>query len=87
MTDDADTVWVTIRVDIADLDLSKCKVYPPNGLHDEWDSDLNAISVQPFGARYTVIDTDFDKIEKHLITGKQYERDEMLAGREDMAKH
>ena len=80
-------VWIQINVDIADLDLSGCSVYPPNGLHDGYEVDTSGIKF--WG--HEVLDCNYDEICLHLIEnwidGKDYERDEMLAGREDMAKH
>jgi len=80
-------VCITIQVDVTDLNLSGCRVYPPNGLHDGYEVDTSDITFW----NYEVHDADYDSICRHLvenwIEGKEYERSEMMSGREDMAKH
>ena len=80
-------VCITIQVEVTDLDLSGCRVYPPNGLHDGYEVDTSDITFW----NYEVVDCDYDSICRHLvenwIEGKEYERSEMMSGREDMAKH
>ena len=80
-------VCITIQVDVTDLDLSGCQVYPPNGLHEGFEVDTSDIKFW----NYEVVDCDYDSICRHLvedwIDGKEYERSEMMSGREDMATH
>ena len=80
-------VCITIQVDVTDLNLSGCRVYPPNGLHDGYEVDTSDITFW----NYEVHDADYDSICRHLvenwIEGKEYEQSEMMSGREDMAKH
>ena len=80
-------VWIQINVDVRDLDLSGCRVYPPNGLHDGYEVDTSDIKFW----NYEVHDADYDSICRHLveehIEGREYAMSEMMSGREDMAKH
>ena len=80
-------VCITIHVDVTDLNLSGCRVYSPNGLHEGYEVDTSDIKFW----NYEVHDADYDSICRHLveswIDGKEYERSEMMSGREDMAKH
>lgn len=80
-------VWIQINVDVRDLDLSKCRVYPPNRLHEGYEVDTSDITFEG----HEVLDCDWDAVVQHLleawIEGKEYERSEMLSGREDMTKH
>lgn len=80
-------VCITIHVDVSDLDLSGCRVYPPNGLHDGYEVDTSDIKFW----NYECVDADYDSICRHLveehIEGREYAMSEMMSGHEDMAKH
>lgn len=80
-------VCITIHVDVADLDLSGCRVYPPNGLHEGYEVDTSDIKFW----NYEVHDCDYDSICRHLveefIEGRDYAMSEMQSAREDRIKH
>ena len=80
---------ITISVDIADLDLSDCTVYPPNGLHHLTQVEHGVIKYLGPDGPIEVLDctqATYDLIAEYLIDGYEYERAEMQCSREDYSR-